>query len=88
MSKTSTPIMVEVKTRPCPYCTLTGTVTVDAMGLSLWRDQGWPIQQALGEYSPDVREQIMSGFHSVCWDEAFSEDEDDLELADMHRHSR
>lgn len=76
MPKSTAVVMVEVKTRPCPYCNKGGTVTVDAMGLSLWRDQDWPIQQALGEYRPDVREQLLSGFHSSCWDEAFAGDDD------------
>lgn len=66
-STDDTLLMVEVKTRPCPHCHKGGTVTVDAMGLSLWRDQGWFIQAALGEYSADIREQLLSGFHPACW---------------------
>ena len=76
MAKSTATVTMTVHTRKCPACGDSGSVTVDEIGFTLWHYQGWPIQEALGEYSPSLREQLMTGFHPECWDEMFVADED------------
>lgn len=61
--------------RPCPMCADASELEVDEQGALRWR-QGELIQKALPELTPDQRELLMTGFHSDCWDKAFSEEDE------------
>lgn len=68
-----------VYTPQCPHCGKTGELVIpmsDVRGVIRWQS-GMHIQSALPNWSAEMREQLKTGFHPDCWDETFSELEDD-----------
>lgn len=63
---------------PCFLCGEQSKMRVPAEGLRQWQD-GTHIQYAFPELSPEVREQIKTGIHPDCWEQAFGGMEDDDE---------
>lgn len=56
----------------CPFCKQNQIVNVDAEGYNRWR-RGELIQNALPNLSSDIRELLMTGTCSKCWDTVFSD---------------
>lgn len=72
--------LVKVTTPVCFFCGQRGTVTVPRAGVEAYQ-AGAPVQYAFPFEFADVREQIMTGTHPACWDEAFGDPEmDDTEV--------
>lgn len=79
-------------TPTCPFCGKKGNVVLNEEQIqkhvAYSRGEIRFIQDAFPELSAPVREQIKTGIHPQCWDEAFSdmddeEYEDDEELEDL-----
>lgn len=66
-----------VKLTPlCPVCGTTVTLVVNAADYKAW--QGGVFAQAAFPYlSPELRETLISGICPPCWDEMFTDNEDD-----------
>jgi hypothetical protein len=60
-------------TRTCNHCGKTEILGVDAAAYTAWRS-GQLIQDAFPDLTPEVREQIMTGYHSACFDLAMGEE--------------
>lgn len=68
--------IVQVDTGICPFCREPGTLQVPVSVLQKWNNgRGQFIQQAWPEGTPDQREQLMTGIHGKCFDEAIPEEE-------------
>ena len=64
-----------VLTMPCVECGQSSNVTVPTQGLIEWID-GKNIQYCFPEMKPKVRETLISGMHSECWDNVFGGEEE------------
>jgi hypothetical protein len=62
----------------CPICSQTSAVLVELEGYSAWFN-GSLIQVAMPYLSPNEREGLMTGICSDCWDNMFSDDDEDSE---------
>ncbi len=56
----------------CPYCGRKSIIQVNDNEYKKWKS-GTLIQNAFPNFTPDQREQIMTGICNVCWDETFKE---------------
>jgi hypothetical protein len=79
----SNDFLTTVPTRRCFVCGYTGEVTVSNAGLAAY-NSGALAQVAFPELDKAVREQIISGTHPWCWEQAFAFDPDDDEGADYY----
>jgi hypothetical protein len=78
--------MATVDTGICALCDKPGSLEVTEDQLNrvlIWRKYrnvkgGVMIQQILSDLSAGDREQIMSGSHEACFDEAFPEDDEEM----------
>lgn len=67
----------------CPFCGKQGTIELSGVTLDRYLD--WKadrirfIQDALPNVSAAEREQLKTGIHPKCWDDAFSDMEDDYQ---------
>jgi hypothetical protein len=61
-------MMVKVRTWPCPWCTKTSVVEVDAESYRRWRS-GTLVQDAFPMMSLDEREMLVTGTHPACWND-------------------
>ena len=61
--------------RDCPLCNKESRVIVPAQGLWNW-EHGEFVQRAFPELSAGEREQVMTGMHEDCFDDAFKDEED------------
>ena len=66
--------MITVATPRCMLCGQSGIVMADELGLEAWQG-GVLIQDALPTLTSSQREQLMTGIHDECWNNAFGEDE-------------
>ena len=63
-----------VTSHPCPHCGIEATVKITPNQLWLY-NQGSGIQQVLGDYDHNIREQFISGYCGRCWDTIFGDDD-------------
>lgn len=62
----------------CPICSQSSVVLVEIESYVAWR-RGSLIQVAMPYLSANERESLMTGICSDCWDDMFSEDDEDSE---------
>jgi hypothetical protein len=68
--------VVIVNTGTCPFCKKPGKLEVPPEVLDRYDGgRGMFIQNAWPEGSADEREQLLSGIHGKCFDDAFPDDE-------------
>jgi len=67
---------------PCPLCGTATIFTVESEALEQWRN-GRHIQDCFGHWSEDDRETLMTGYCPQCWEEAFPEEEEIDEEAEL-----
>lgn len=60
-------------TRRCPVCYKTGSIAVDEKELFSYL-RGEYVRDAFKSLSVPLREQIISGLHPECWQEAFGQE--------------
>ena len=60
----------------CQWCPTQIECPVNLDQIEAWR-QGQLIQNAMPQLSPDLREMFISGTCPKCWNDMFSEGEDD-----------
>ena len=70
VKKMTTNVIMVVATPRCFYCLDTGTMKVSSEGY-LKRLSGAAIQEAYPDLTAGEREQMMTGTHPDCWNEAF-----------------
>lgn len=70
VKKMATNVLMVVITPQCFYCKATGTIKVSSEGY-LKRLSGAAIQDAYPDLTAGEREQMMTGTHPDCWNEAF-----------------
>jgi len=72
---------IRVSTPKCFHCKQYGEVVVDSDGFDKWM-AGYLVQDAFPGLNLEIREQLVSGTHSECWDEMMKplEDENDDDL--------
>ena len=63
----------------CPFCLKGDHVLVPLEGFCEWKNGESVIQEAMPDLSPGEREQLMTGICAPCWDETFSDNEEDDE---------
>lgn len=63
-------LIQEYVTKRCPFCGETGTIRARVEGMQAWQ-KGALIQHALPELTPAQREQLITGFHPECFEDAF-----------------
>jgi len=66
-------------TEPCMVCGKTSTMEVDSAALHRWQNLGVLIQVAFPDMPAPEREQLKTGTHPACWDQMFSDIEDEDE---------
>jgi len=69
--------MTKIITPACMVCGKTSEMEVDSAAYFRWSQQGWLIQSAFPEMPEELREQLKTGTHPLCWDEMFAPDEDE-----------
>lgn len=63
-------------TRTCPRCGKPHTFDVPQRVLDAWDGgRGEYIQRAWPGASPEQREALLTGFHPLCWDAEFPEED-------------
>lgn len=62
----------------CPICSQTSAVLVELEGYAAWFN-GTLIQTAMPYLSANERESLMTGICPACWDNMFSDDDEDSE---------
>lgn len=67
---------VRVATTRCIVCREPGTVVVPVAGFQRWV-AGAHAQDAFPALSAGEREQLITGTHPACWDDIFTDDEED-----------
>lgn len=65
-----TPSRVNLITKTCPRCGRSGSVVVSLSDYNKYKN-GARIQDAFPNTSPELREQILTGYHPNCWDDEF-----------------
>lgn len=65
-----------IRTRKCPMCGEDSLVTVPTDGYRKWA-AGAFVQEAFPQMPAGGRELLITGTHSKCWDDLWSEDESD-----------
>lgn len=68
-------MMMLIKTT-CPICHCDTYLTVDAEEYARWQ-AGELIQVAMPGLDADEREMLISGICPICWDDMFSEEDED-----------
>jgi len=63
---------ITVSTPECWLCGDDGVVEVPEDGYDKWR-KGMYIQDALSTVPAEIREQLITGTHQICWDNTFKE---------------
>ena len=76
-------MMIQVRTRPCPYCRRSSLVEVDGDRFEAWQN-GMKVQDAFPDKSADERELLMTGTHTECWDAMFQGGRMRLAKDDIH----
>ena len=71
-------MLVHVK-KSCPLCTKQTSVFVQKEQLEKW-ENGMLAQRAFPEFSPSLRETLISGTCDTCWDIMFKEEPNEDEL--------
>jgi hypothetical protein len=61
-----------MQTGQCPFCKKDGSVEVSMVGL-LTYNLGGLVQEAFPDMDTELREQIISGTHPKCWNEAYGQ---------------
>lgn len=67
--------LVALVTKPCPLCGKQGEIVVPREDYERYK-KGFYVQDAFPQLSAGDREQILTGYHSQCWDACFKEEED------------
>lgn len=62
----------------CPFCGCINEVEVPMKGFFYWKT-GMPIQTAMPQVDPEIREALISGICADCWEKTFSDPEDEDE---------
>lgn len=65
--------IITVHTPTCFVCGKRGIVNVSADAFLAWQSGNGPIQEFFPNESLDVREQMISGTHPVCWSEIYGD---------------
>ena len=68
---------INVETKPCPFCNIQHYVEVDSKDLNAWLNKGLHVQDAFPYLGADDREMLLTGTCASCWDEHFSEEDDE-----------
>ena len=66
--------MFDYQTRRCYWCNKTGSVWLSRADVTEWK-MGRHAQDVWPDLDSIVREQIISGTHPKCWEQAFWEGE-------------
>lgn len=65
--------MLTVICDPCPVCGKQAQVRMPVAAAERWR-AGALLQEAWPDGAPDLRELLISGTHSYCWDRLYGEE--------------
>lgn len=65
--------------RTCPFCGRVQELEVGYWDFWMWSEQGMLAQDAFPYLSADVREILISGICPQCWDNMFTEGDEDEE---------
>lgn len=68
----------------CPICHETHTIMVYTDDFYAWK-HGKNAQDAFGYLSADNREMLISGICPDCWDDLFTDEDEEDEPADLER---
>lgn len=69
----------------CPFCCEEHEIEVNEDDYLNWREGTLLAQEAFPYLSADIREMLISGICSTCWDKMFGSDEElDSEDEDLH----
>ena len=71
-------VMKRYQTKPCIRCGESSTMMLDVEKIKRWVD-GEYVQDVWPEMSIDNRELLITGTHPACWDEMFSDDDEEGE---------
>lgn len=67
-----------IQTRQCHFCNQGGSLEVPQEGVEAYQGGAF-VQDAFPSLSASEREQIMTGTHPKCWDDAFGALEEEPE---------
>lgn len=65
---------IQYRTKKCSWCGEDSVIEIPKDGFNAWKEgKGLHVQDAFPNLSRDVREQLITGIHPVCWDLMFEE---------------
>ena len=67
--------MVTYTTRPCMWCGQRSSIAVDEDKYDAWVN-GTLVQDAFPDWTPELRELLITGTHPDCWDKMFPLDDE------------